>query len=600
MKYLKYLFAIIYFLIIFFIFKTTSLQTANKKTYQYSLSMYHFNVQYVAGDKKAEERIIQESFAPLVDMYLRHPNWGGDFEMQGYMLELMNEKFPDIFKKFQKIVNSGQVDLVCFHYADQLFLAFPEKDMQWSEKLNQKIFSELNIKRSKVVFTQEGQFGEGMFYFMKKNGEDIAAYPHNLYEYFHTEEDSEDAYPLYSHPSGVDIILSGRRAKYEDDKIIVQMNWSKSGDAEFVATGKNPYAGKSFKYDKKILQEYEDSLIQQEKNGVKICKVSQYVKELKNLGIKPKPFKPILDGTWQPEDTDNLWLWMGKHKSNYEKDVPIRSINFYLRNDLTAAETLINFAKEKKLNCAEEEKMLTTAWKHQLLSEVSDSTGWFPFPIEIRYSFDEAIIVKDLVAKIFKSLKDKLKYKFVEVDSYNKKVKELKKEPQPKDNVSCPKWITKLLFAGLEQSRGTSVNFYCKKIAKNRIDVEIVFFIFKSGDYAKFYFPLKNNKIVYSPALMEDKLVEYNLSDFNFPEKQNYTYIGCANGLIGLNNNLFLIKHNAFNNLAIKIDKNKKVIGIEVENIAEKSSWYFSFIKGDKKIALQEANKINVFPTLVK
>lgn len=94
-----------------------------KPKIKYALALLHYNLQYVAGDEKIENRIIEGSFAPMIDFFLAHPGWGADFEMQGYMLEQTAKRYPEIFDKFKTLLDRGQVKLVSFHYSDQLFLA---------------------------------------------------------------------------------------------------------------------------------------------------------------------------------------------------------------------------------------------------------------------------------------------------------------------------------------------------------------------------------------------------------------------------------------------------------------------------------------------
>ena len=161
---------------------------------RYSLSIFHFNIQYVAGglddylgttasNDEIEDAIITESFAPLVDLFDRHPDWGASFEMQGYMLEVMAQRHPEISKKFFKLVRRGQLDLMSFHWSDQLVTALTTQDMDWSWDENQWVFKSLCLPRAPVHFLQEGQFGPGIaLYAQQKNGETVVL-PRNLMKY---------------------------------------------------------------------------------------------------------------------------------------------------------------------------------------------------------------------------------------------------------------------------------------------------------------------------------------------------------------------------------------------------------------------------------
>ncbi|MCX7959150.1 MAG: hypothetical protein N3B13_08895, partial [Deltaproteobacteria bacterium] len=183
---------------------------------KFSLSLFHYNIQYIAGGgEKYENAIIRIGFEPILDILLRHPNWKFSIEMQGYMLEIMAERFPKTFNKLKLLVKNCQVEFISFHYSDQLFLAYPEADMQWSFDLNKAVFEKYGLFPSGVVFTQEGQFGEGMLRFMKKNGMNIGLYPKNLFRYYAGNTEVKPLYNKYD----TDVVIVG--AGVNSDGIVV-------------------------------------------------------------------------------------------------------------------------------------------------------------------------------------------------------------------------------------------------------------------------------------------------------------------------------------------------------------------------------------------
>jgi hypothetical protein len=197
---------------------------------KFSLSLFHYNIQYIAGGgEKYENAIIRIGFEPILDILLRHPNWKFTIEMQGYMLEIMAERYPKTFQKLKGLVENCQVELVVFHYSDQLFLAYPEEDMEWSFELNQDVFGKLGLYPSGVVFTQEGQFGEGMLKFMKTHNYSIGLYPKNLFRYF---SGNIEVKPLYS-KYDTDVVIVGEGVN--NNGIIV--DWSYFNDGELLTTG---------------------------------------------------------------------------------------------------------------------------------------------------------------------------------------------------------------------------------------------------------------------------------------------------------------------------------------------------------------------------
>jgi hypothetical protein len=576
-------FKIKYFVLLILFFLNIS-YSENLKEHKFLLSLYHYNIQYVAGGgTKIEDRIITESLEPLLDLYLAHPNWGGSFEMQGYLIEVLSARHPKVLEKLRKLVNSGQIELVCFHYSDQLFLAYPRECMNWSEKLNQEIFKKYNLKRSGVVFTQEGQFGEGMLDFMRENNYNIAIMPHNLYKYLHTELDK---YPYYE-LRGVYVILTS--AEFSDTENKINMRFSYFGDAELLPTdGKNPYF-KSFRKKEEAIKKYEEKLEEAEKEGWKISTCSSYIETLKKLNIKPKKLRPVLDGTWQPDDTKNFFLWMGGKAQTGEMDNFIRSFNYKTYQNILAVEALIEFAKKKNIDVEKEESLLKEAIRHLLFSQVSDSTGWFPHPCEIQYSIDEGNFAEEILSEIVQNLKNKLKIEKFLIDTKKREVKKYFEEKKNYIEVEPP-----IKFE--IRAENIKYSLKCYKISEIRYDLEINFIPEKDSKTVSVIFPLNMQKIVYSPGLLEKEIVEYPFYSFDF----NYIHLPLSNGLIGLSNNLFLIKHNSFNHISCKIDKQTQTVEFTDDTILSSPfTFKFSLIFADKVKAREEAEKINVYPELV-
>src|SRR5262245_33439364 len=110
-------------------------------------TLYHFNIQYVAGgmerfpdgvsrdpaynlsETEVEDLIVTESFAPLLDVLESHPRWHVDLELQGLMIEVMASRHVATLDRLRRLAKRGQVEVVSFHYSDQLFLAYPRRDL---------------------------------------------------------------------------------------------------------------------------------------------------------------------------------------------------------------------------------------------------------------------------------------------------------------------------------------------------------------------------------------------------------------------------------------------------------------------------------------
>ncbi len=363
----------------------------------FSLAIFHFNIQYVAGGlddyfgqtvsaEAMEDAIVIESFEPLVALYEKHPTWGASFEMQGYMLEVMAERHPKVLRRFAALVKRGQVDLMTYHWSDQLVVAHPRQDMQWSWQQNARTVEALCIPRVPVYFLQEGQFGPGVQTFAKDMEDGVVMLPRGLAGYWHG---ARTPALLYDNDGLLALTTDGMTA----DGLTVE--WSFVDDGELLATHKaNPYLFDVFKYDATYLKtEYEDKLTALEAKGVSMAPVSHYLailrERVKAKTLTPAPLvPPVLDGTWHPDDSGNMALWMGgKGQSpGDERDNAVLTQCVRARQTLTAAEVLVRKLEAQGHASAKRARSWHDwAVRELLLAEVSDATGWRPVKTEVVY-----------------------------------------------------------------------------------------------------------------------------------------------------------------------------------------------------------------------
>ncbi|MFX0098859.1 MAG: hypothetical protein ACFFCS_04710, partial [Candidatus Hodarchaeota archaeon] len=115
--------------------------------------------------------------------------------------------------------------------------------------------------------------------------------------------------------------------------------------------------------------------------------------------------------------------------------------------------------------------------------------------------------------------------------------------------------------------------------------------------------PLLEDKLIFSPALMEDTLFENDLSEYKINETIGKTFLPLPSGLIGLGKNTYLIKHNDYFNthIAATVDFRNKRVGFlqDCPPSQLKSRWKFSFIKGSKESVIKRANQLNVHPRIL-
>jgi hypothetical protein len=121
----------------------------------------------------------------------------------------------------------------------------------------------------------------------------------------------------------------------------------------------------------------------------------------------------------------------------------------------------------------------------------------------------------------------------------------------------------------------------------------------KIGNYAGILFPLRENRVIFSPAGLDDELFNYPIDEFDFKR----TSMPLPNGIIGLGQDTYVIKHNAYGDTHIactlNFAQNPATAGFLVLNPPSDALflWRFSLFKGSPEEALYLAQSLNVFPT---
>jgi len=530
-----------------------NLKPESKKAPGYLLNMYHFNIQYVAGSEGAMKRCVKEGFAPLVNFYLKHPQWHADFEMQGQYLEYLDANFPEVLKNFKKLVDNGQAELVSFHYADELVLAYPRRDHEWSMKLNDEIYKRYGFKRSGVIFTQEAQFGEGLADIGREHGYTVFVMNHDQYAWFQ----DDNRFPYYS-LRGLDVI---EKRDVTDASGPVRVKWLFLGDGEVAANmGFDPYFSALVNVTHFAMKKLERNLKAAEADGYKIATVSEYREALQTAGLKPVALKPQLDAPWRPEDDSGVFQWMGKYAFNtWEDDYGLRTTDWQIRD------ALLTWEQEGK-----DAAKLDEAWKHQLNAELSDPTGWFPMPVEVRYSREHHTAT---LSALGLTQAPALSAKEFLGESW-----EPAGEPPQKITVSGRARDAEIVW---EKAKGrdnlfvADVTFKTARVKSGLISVSL---------------PLIEPVVAYSPAGLEEEV-----RAIPFAEMKPFRFhLALTNGLIGLGQGWWLIRENRMGVLACGVDSKQQSLSFDIQDAKNQAVRLRLFVfKGSAEEATALANKIN-------
>jgi hypothetical protein len=116
-------------------------------------------------------------------------------------------------------------------------------------------------------------------------------------------------------------------------------------------------------------------------------------------------------------------------------------------------------------------------------------------------------------------------------------------------------------------------------------------------------FPRYEDVLRYTPALSDREVLEQPLSSFALQDGK--AILPLPNGLIGLGNGWWAIKHCTFVHLAAVIpckDGAPKVVRFVDETAipGDSRTWIFSVLQGTKDQALALANRLNSFPVVMR
>lgn len=568
--------------------------TARADAKKYALAMPHFNIQYVAGGmvgfwptpdprldlnaEQIEDQIVTESFEPVLDLFAAHPSWATNVEMQGYMLDVIAARHPAVLTKLKTLVASGQIEVVSFHYSDQLFLAHAPEDLLRSADLNAATFAKVGIPIAPPVFCQEGQAGVGMAPVMKAHGESVMVWPKNLWSYQHG--DAQPSAPLFQFG---DVFMTTSRGGTWDlgSGNTVDVQWWFVDDGELMMTGgTNPYTPDVFHKKASAIAKYEQALTDLETAGYRITTVSKFAEEVKALAPPPAP-APLLDGTWQPGSTDGMRKWLGGaglHAAD-ERDNDVHSLAAIAHRELKAAETI---AKRAGIEAKDD---LDSAYRLLALGEVSDASGINPFRGEIEYGLAHCAEALRIARAIVVRAKQAMGEASVSIDPVASTVEKSPPPPAASTPASAP---IDLVADGDDRP----VTITWSKLA----DHSIATIRFDPGTSQTISVTIPGAAdldIGYTPGLTETP-VHVPRSAFVW----DHYMLPLHDGLLAIGDKKWILKDEAFLHLAARLEMKGGNVTFkdDTANPAETITWVLHVFEGDDAAAAAAAKALNVSP----
>lgn len=588
------------FVVASFVVATLSFaRRASADTKKYALAMPHFNVQYVAGGmtgfwpnpdprldlnaEQEEDLIVEESFEPLLDLFVAHPTWATDVEMQAYMLDVIAARHPGVLAKLVGLSKKGQIEIVSFHYSDQFFLAHAPEDLLRSADLTVDTFSKLGLTHGGAVFCQEGQAAMRMADVMKTHGQSVLVWPKNQWSY--QLGDAAPSAPLFQ--LGDVLLTTTHGGNWTLGATTVQVGWTFVDDGELLMTGgRSPYTPDVFKKSDKAYAEYETQLASLEASGFAITTVSKFADEVKTLQ-KPPNSPTLLDGTWQPSTTDGVHKWLGGAGlfKDYERDGDVHSLAAIAHRELVAAKTIADAAG------IEAKSDLDGAWRLLALGEVSDASGINPFRGEVEYGIAHCAEALRIARATIVRAKKAMGAKSVLIDPVATRVTPDPPQPAQPTSIAPPMNLTvdggdrkfDVAWTSLADHTIATVRFSPGETQGYPISVTIP----GAADVDVGYTPALTTTPVHLPR-----------AGFVW----DHFMLALHDGLLAVGDGKWVLADQAFVHVAARIEKKSGdvVFQDETTGAAETVVWVFHFFDGDDAKAAAAAAALNVSPAVIR
>lgn len=570
-----------------------------------ALGLFHFNVQYIAGDIGSYHRYCTEAVIPFLKAVARKSNYRVTFEMAGVGLEFLSENYPGAIDLLRSLIERKQVDLVSSTYAPTIWAAFPGRDLIKSIELNKRCLDRLRLTAVEIFFSQEGFFGPGLTairdYFP------IALCKDDYWEYFVDEPSPWPAYKLddlkvivganhlmnelrrrhFAADSGKECsILSGfHRKRIESAEGVaaeptrfvhgkrdeIEWYWYHMGSGHHFTIPASPQDWECFFSDAAWTDLNSSVLDQLIGEGYKLGTVSEFCRRAPTAPAEPT--FALMEGSWNAKRSKGIRTWMGQQQNGWENDAGLLGLAWRSRSELRRLEEMIRSISDRRY-LTRLTAELEAIWGQQILAESSDPFGWLPLQCETRFGRENAEKVLRLASRLIAEITLLGGVEEIRQPSFELEEERNSRVPGPH--------VTAELFG----ARGT-LNWASISSRAQLCDVRFEAEELECG----VRFPCDANRFTYCPTGLESHPRPLEWEKI----KPDELYIPLANGLIGLSPDLFLIRVNRFGQVAVGLRRHEPWLTFSVQGAVpgKPYQWRFVLVRSQMEEAAKLANKIN-------
>jgi hypothetical protein len=326
--------------------------------------------------------------------------------------------------------------------------------------------------------------------------------------------------------------------------------------------------------------------------------VTELVAAAKTRGTFPE-LPPLTDGTWQPNSTHNLFLWMGAIGGLFDLLTPTEEDNLVLTKnmqaslDIAACEAVSKWAADKP-GAAARADALDAGGRELMLAQVSDSTGWNPWLGEVNYSLNHAQAAID-AAKACIDAPQLRGPKARRIDLASGAVLDDGPSLDAGTRVSAP-----APFEVKVNAPGRAVAMSWSRLSNERLELTVdadAGIDHVNHRTLSLTFPMSFDHIVYSPALDEGVLQDLPATDFA-PGVEHT--LPAPSGLVGLGPNRFLLKDTRAVHVVflVRPDAGEVELRDDTIRVEQPAHWRFEIVDAPPERAVQIAQQVNVTPVI--
>ncbi len=570
-------------------------------TRKVALGLFHFNVQYVAGNLRLYHRYCTEAVLPFLEQIAEHPTLRVSFEMSGSGLEFLARHYASYIALLHDLIEKRQIELISSTYAPTLWIAFPGRDLLKSIDHNQRVLSQLGLQNADIFFAQESFFGSGLKKIANKFS--IALCKDEYVAFYHGNTNVNPAYKI-----GPLTVLVGSNHLMND--IAEQL----SGDMA------NKRASGLWGFTRRRLEERKDALSGVCTNARKgtrdglswywyhmgsghhfasptapdedvfECNTDWMRYNLRNLSMiaekgyafthigefasfqqatRLADFPVVIEGSWNTERSAGGFTWMGNQSMPWQNSNGNLGLAWRSRLALRTCEVALE--KLPGIDATGVAEKLEPLWRQQIIAESSDPLGWRPLPEEVMYGSYAAEQALQAAQQLKAQLRLFSSGSLIQFESALEPIADLSVPPIDIEVVGEEPFVSWQL--------SNSGGYLLQVVARSSAGAIVV------------RFPRKSNVIWYCPTGLETEPLRINI-DTLVPSRLCFPL---SNGLIGVEDDIAIIRVNRSGQVAAVIDKAAPSIAFMVLGAGARQcvQWKFLILRCTALEAVVVANTVN-------